>query len=141
MKITHNAFNIGYKLGSLSRHLEIVIETANSKSSKEKFQIEVYRIFECLKYVLDELEELNILDKVQNDLSSYLNQLTGLDSKEEQKEFKRSMVLSKVKKKITDHRLRSDRVLKPQEVAELNLKLKMWKDRITNAFVKTSELE
>ncbi|OLS22703.1 MAG: hypothetical protein HeimC3_29770 [Candidatus Heimdallarchaeota archaeon LC_3] len=137
MKITHNAFNIGYRLGSLSRHLEIVIETANAKTSKEKYQIEVYRIYESLKYVLDELEDLNILEKVQYDLSSYLNQLTGLNSKETQNELKRSMVLSKFKKKISDHKLRTNRVLKPHEVSELDLKLKMWKDRITNEFVKS----
>ena len=72
MKITHNAFNIGYKLGSLSRHLEIVLETANAKNEKERYQIEVYRIHESLKYVLDELEDLNILEKVKYDLGSYL---------------------------------------------------------------------
>ncbi|MFW9929709.1 MAG: hypothetical protein ACFFD1_09980 [Candidatus Thorarchaeota archaeon] len=136
MNFFHNSFNLGYRLGSLSRNLEIVIETANAKTAKERYQIEAYRIHENLKYVHDELSELNILDQIQTEIENYLTELTGFYKEELPESQKQGMFLSKVKRKLTDHKLRPNRTLKQHEVAELDLKLKMWKDRITNELIK-----
>lgn len=135
MKIAHNTFNLGFKIGSLARDIELVIETMNKKTDKEKVKIEAYRVHETIKYVYDELDSLNILDKIKDDMGDYLANLTGFGLSDDD-ESERKGLITKVKKGIADRKLRLNRNLNSQEISELDLKIKSWKDRITSDLVK-----
>ncbi|MHA2296775.1 MAG: hypothetical protein ACXAEU_03140 [Candidatus Hodarchaeales archaeon] len=140
-------FNLGFKLGSLSRQVEIVIETASKSSSNKRIKIKVYRVYDSLKYILDELMELGISEMVQKDLKSYLNQLAGgrIDEELEQEqeegeeqEDDETRVFGKIRKKFKDRRQNLSRDLKENKARELDVKLKLWKDRIAVDFNKKS---
>ena len=135
------AFNIGFQIGNLSRQVEIVIETTNAKEKSARVKIQAFRVFESLKYVIDELESGNILEKVQIDMSVYLSQLTGISKNDASSDTKPDMILRKLTKKLSTRKLRLDRDLKTQEISELDLKLSMWKDRISSEFVKLSHAQ
>ncbi|WP_455463325.1 hypothetical protein [Candidatus Hodarchaeum mangrovi] len=119
--------NIGFKLGEIVREVELVIETA-PKRSRERIHIELFRVYEGLRYVLDELKVLNCSSEVQFEIESYLDQLSGRKlSKESINDEKR--LLTKVKEKLRERSFSSK--LKIEEVKELQLKLKIWRDRIS----------
>ena len=127
-------FILGHKLGELSREIELVIETAQRPQKSERHQIKVVRVYEALKYILDELVELKISDEIQKDFTVYINNLAKNYSeiknkidKEEDREFENEMIVSKLKRKIR----RKNRDLKLEEVKEFHQKLTIWKDRIT----------
>ncbi|MFW9996262.1 MAG: hypothetical protein ACFFD4_29745, partial [Candidatus Odinarchaeota archaeon] len=131
MKEFETLFDIGYKVGALSRQVEMVIE-ASSKRSSERLHIMVYRVYENLKYILNELKELGISEKVQEDLLIYLSQLTGgkiIENSEQDEEESTTMVIGTIKRKIKDRKQNLNRKLKIDEVRELDLKLKLWKDK------------
>lgn len=133
--VSNLSFDIGFKLGSLSRYLEIVLESA-AASSSDKRKIEAFRVFETLKYVVDQLSSANAMEGLRNEISEYLEELTGGPSDKEKEIPEKEMILTKIKKKITDRRPRSDRDLKISEVSALDLKLKMWKDKFVTGLMK-----
>ncbi|MFX0124737.1 MAG: hypothetical protein ACFFAE_13995 [Candidatus Hodarchaeota archaeon] len=143
MKITNHEvlFILGHKLGELSREIELVIETAPRQQKSERHQIKVVRVYEALRYILNELEELEISDEIQKDFSFYMNNLAKNYSEiknkialEEDQDFKEEMIVSKLKRRIR----RKNRDLKLEEVKEFHQKLKIWKDRITVELSKSS---
>jgi hypothetical protein len=125
MVTPEKALNIGYKLGELSRQIEMVIETANKSRSRERLHIEVFRVNEGLKFILDELKLSNTSETIQNDIEEYLKETINLNMDE-----KSGMILGKLKKKLADRKYRSN--LKIDEVKELDLKLKIWRDKLTS---------
>lgn len=135
MKIIHHeVFILGHKFGELSREIEIVIETAEREQKSERHQIKVLRVYESLRYTLDELIQLGISDEIQKDIAVYMNNLAKSYSEiknkieeEEDQEFESEMIVSKLKRKLR----RKNRDLKLVEVKEFYQKLKIWKDRIT----------
>lgn len=143
MKINHSEvlFILGYKLGELSREIELVIETAQRTQKKERHQIKVVRIYEALRYVVDEMIKLGASEEIQNDLTLYLSQLAKNYSEikekiesEQQQDVQTEMIVSKLKRKFA----RKNRDLKLDEAKELDMKLKIWKDRITLEFSRFS---
>ncbi|MFX0137961.1 MAG: hypothetical protein ACFFDN_30245 [Candidatus Hodarchaeota archaeon] len=122
-------FNIGYNLGELSRQIAMVIETANQQCSKQ-LSIEVYRVYENLKYILDELISINASETITNDLKSYLNQLSrGKYDRDSESDETHELILEKLKRRFAERRQKGK--LKPAAVKKLDLKLKIRKDRIT----------
>ncbi|MFX1517288.1 MAG: hypothetical protein ACFFC6_13375 [Promethearchaeota archaeon] len=134
MKSNEILFILGHKLGELSREIELVIETAERPEKSERHQIKVVRVYEALKYLVDELAILWISDEIQKDITVYMNILAKNYSEiknrileEDTQEFESEMIVSKIKRKMR----RKNKNLKLEEVKELHQKAKMWKDRIT----------
>lgn len=136
MKINqHEAlFILGHKLGELSREIELVIETAQRTQKKQRHQIKVLRVYDSLRYVLNELTLLKVSEEILKDLASYLNMLaknySEIKRKTEEKQnqdFEKEMIVTKLKRKMS----RKNRDLKLDEVKDLGMKLRIWKDRIT----------
>jgi len=126
--------NIGFKLGEIVRQVELVIETAPKRSS-ERIHIEVFRVYEGLRAVMNELHSINCSIEVQSEIESYLDQLSGKKlSKESINDEKR--LLTKVKEKLKERSFSSK--LKVDEVKELQLKLKIWRDRISGDIIRLS---
>ncbi len=130
----HEVFILGHKLGELSREIELVIETAEREQKSERHQIKVLRVYESLRYILDELIQLGISDEIQKDITVYMNNLAKLYSEiknkieeEEDQGFEDEMIVSKLKRKLR----RKNKDLKLEEVKEFHQKIKIWKDRIT----------
>ena len=134
MKSNEILFILGHKLGELSREIELVIETAERQDKREKHQIKVTRVYESLKYLIDELALLGISDEIQKDITVYMNllaknysEIKNRISEENIQEFESEMIVSKIKRRMR----RKNRNLKLEEVKELHQKIKIWKDRIT----------
>ncbi|MFX0211550.1 MAG: hypothetical protein ACFFDT_36570 [Candidatus Hodarchaeota archaeon] len=91
-------------------------------------------MYDSLRYILGELILLDVSEEIQKDISLYINQLAKnyseikrkTDEKKDQNSEK-EMIVSKLKWKMS----RKDRDLKLNEVRDLGMKLKIWKDRIT----------
>ncbi|MFX1506858.1 MAG: hypothetical protein ACFFDC_12210 [Promethearchaeota archaeon] len=141
MKINHHeVFILGHKLGELSRDIELVIETAEREERGEKHHIKVLRVYESLRYLLDELNKLEISDEIQKDITVFINNLAKSYSEikykieEEDQEFENEMIVSKLKRRLR----RKNKDLKLEEVKEFHQKIKIWKDRITIELSKAS---
>lgn len=135
MKINHPEvpFILGHKLGELSREIELVIETSQREDRREKHKIKVIRVYESMKYVHDELMQLGTSEEIQKDFTLYLKNLAKKYSEikrkiddEQGKVTKDEMIVSKFKRKIS----RKNRDLHLYEVKELDLKLKILKDKL-----------
>ena len=137
MTYYYSILNIGYRLGNLARDIELVIETLNSKESKLKFHLELYRVQETLKYINDELVAIQVMESIQSDIQSYLIQLTGFDANNEEKD-ERTTILKKIKKGVTERKYRANRELNSTEIRELDLKVKGWKDKLIGELAKIS---
>ncbi|MFX0015892.1 MAG: hypothetical protein ACFFB2_18050 [Promethearchaeota archaeon] len=142
MKTTrHEAlFILGHKFGELSREIELVIETAEREEKRERHQIKVIRIYDSLRYIHDELKQLGVSEEIQRDLSLYLNTLAKNYSEirnriveEEKQETETEMIVSKLKRRFQ----RKNLDLKPNEVADLSVKLKIWKDKMILELLKS----
>ena len=139
MTYYHSILNIGYRMGNLARELEIVIERLNSKSTKsKKIHIELYRVQEALKYVIEELEKMKALQSITSDIQGYFLQLTGINTLEEDEEGneERKPLLTRIKQGVVDRKYRPNRELQPREIYELDLKLKTWKDKLAGELVR-----
>lgn len=142
MKINHHeVFIVGHKLGELSREIELVIETAEREEKGERHQIKVLRVYESLKYLLDELKKMGISDEIQKDITIFINTLAKSYSEikikieeEENQEFEEEMIVSRLKRRLR----RKNKDLKLDEVKEFHQKIKIWKDRITIELSKAS---
>ena len=132
----HSILNIGYRLGNLARDVEIVLESQKTKDpNMKKFHLEVFRVQEILKYIVDELEHIDEYGPTRIDIQDYIIQLTGEPIAEDDDE-ERKTLLRKIKQGITDRKYRADRALNAREVYELDLKLKGWKDKLLGELVK-----
>ena len=132
----HSILNIGYRLGNLARDVEIVLESQKTKDPNlKKFHLEVFRVQEILKYIVDELEHIDEYGPTRRDIQDYIIQLTGEPIAEDDDE-ERKTLLRKIKQGITDRKYRTDRALNAREVYELDLKLKGWKDKLLGELVK-----
>ncbi|UCG04145.1 MAG: hypothetical protein JSW11_09190 [Candidatus Heimdallarchaeota archaeon] len=127
-------FILGHKLGELSREIELVVETAQRDEKSERLQIKVIRVYEILKYIHNELIQLEISNEIQKDIEAYMSTLAKNYSeikdkidREESQDFENEMIVSKIKRKMR----RKNRDLKLETVKEFHEKLKIWKDRIT----------
>lgn len=119
--------NIGYKLGELSRQIDLVIESS-PKTSAKRIKIKVFRVYEGLRYIFDELKAITCSPDIQLEIETYLNQLSGGKfSKETIDDEKR--LLARVKGKLKERSLTSE--LKIDEVNELKLKIDIWRNRIS----------
>jgi CCR4-NOT transcriptional regulation complex NOT5 subunit len=129
----HEVFIVGHKLGELSREIELVIETAEREERSGRHQIKVLRVYESLRYLLDELIKMGLSEDIQKDITVFINNLAKSYSEikhkieEEDQEFEEEMIVSKLKKRFR----RKNKDLKLEEVKEFHQKLKIWKDRIT----------
>ena len=127
--------NIGFKLGEIVRQVELVIETAPKRSS-ERIHIELFRVYEGLRFVLDELHAANCSIEVQAEIESYLDQLSGGKKPLKDNIDDDKRLLTRVKEKLRERSFSSK--LKIDEVKELQLKLKIWRDRISGDLVRLS---
>ena len=75
MKINNHEvlFILGHKLGELTREIELVIETVQHTQKRERHQIKVIRVYDSLRYILDELTLLDVSEEIQKEFSSYMN--------------------------------------------------------------------
>ncbi|MFW9904823.1 MAG: hypothetical protein ACFFFH_10865 [Candidatus Thorarchaeota archaeon] len=135
MKINHpEVFIIGHKLGELSREIELVVETAEREERGGRHQIKVLRVYESLRYLLDELNKMGISEEIQKDITVFINNLAKFYSEikykieeEENQEFEDEMIVTKLKRRLR----RKNKDLKLEEVKEFHQKIKIWKDRLT----------
>ncbi|MFW9916495.1 MAG: hypothetical protein ACFFGZ_12890 [Candidatus Thorarchaeota archaeon] len=134
-------FHLGCKFGELSRQIEMAIETQSWRHCR--VEIELSRVDEILKSILDELMRLDtseIAEKTQNDVKVYLERLTEekIEAEEEDEEEYETMI-SRIRTKIKKRKYK--RKLKTDEVSDLDLNLKIWEDRIINELVRQSKKE
>jgi hypothetical protein len=132
-------FNLGQRFGEISRELEMAIETRSLRHCR--IEIEVFRVYEGLMQVIDELMKLDaseIFEKTQLDIKLYLEKLTKRKiGTEQEKEEEYEMLLTRIKKRIKKRKQK--RKLKSEEISELNSNLKVWKDRFANEFLRLSK--
>ncbi|MHA2226336.1 MAG: hypothetical protein ACXAC8_14095 [Candidatus Hodarchaeales archaeon] len=131
-------FNIGYKLGEMARQAEIASEFAE-RDSDQGPRIEVIHVVESLKYISHELALLNISETLLEELSDYLNNLTGGKFSAEKKENldkSDDLLLTRIKKSFKSRGKTLIRDMKPKEVKTLAIKLQIWRDRISNEFTR-----
>ncbi|MFX0113644.1 MAG: hypothetical protein ACFFB3_03785 [Candidatus Hodarchaeota archaeon] len=132
-------FNLGHKFGEIIRQVEMAIETKSWRHCQ--VEIEVYRVYESLMNIIDELIKLDaseIFEKTQQDIKLYLEKLTTrkIDAEEDQEE-EYEMLIARIKKKIKKRKQK--RKLKSEEITELDSNLKVWKDRFANEFIRKSK--
>ncbi|MFX1283134.1 MAG: hypothetical protein ACFFB5_05740 [Promethearchaeota archaeon] len=146
MRIINNEllFILGHKLGELAREIELVTETAQRTEKRERHQIKVIRVYDSLRYILDELTLLEVSEEIQKDISLYINQLAKNYSEIKRKieesqdqDSEKEMIVTRLKRKMS----RKNRDLKLDEVRNLGMKLKIWKDRITIELSRLSSAE
>jgi hypothetical protein len=133
------AFIIGHKLGELARYLELAIERSSRDTKQEKVSIRVLYIYETLKYLESDLNRLKFANDVHKDIDTYIQQL-----REKYGEVRRKiaqdnpqtrddpMLVSKIKQKLSVKK-QTNQVLGIEDVKNLEIKLKIWKDRLTIA--------
>ena len=131
-------FNIGFKIGELKRQAEIVDRFAKN-TSKQRPQLEVIHVFDSLRYILHELELLNISEALLSEIREYLDELSGgkyTAAIEEGKEKTDEMLLARIKNSLYNRIKSMNRNMKQEEAQKLALKLSLWRDRISNDFTR-----
>ncbi len=131
-------YNIGFKLGELIQLAESCNEFAKS-SNQQRPTMNVLQIFESLRYIIQELEILAITESLLKEIGDYLDEISGGKFSAENDPNKSTgdeMLLSRIKKSIKSRGKNLDRDLKPEEIKKLVLKLKIWRDRISNEFTR-----
>ena len=131
-------YNIGNKIGELMQLAEICIEFAKNPA-RQRPGIEALRVYESLRYIVQELELLAISEPLLQELRDYLDKISGgkLSAETTKKESTGDeMLLSKIKKSIKSRGQNLDREMKTEEIKNLSLKLKIWRDRISNEFTR-----
>jgi len=129
-------FLIGVRFGELSRYIETVIETSTKQRRGERIEIKVFYVYESLKYLHEELSKLSVSDEILNDMDMYIGELARNYGEIKQKVAtesdrgaKNQMIVTKLRKKLTIQR--KDQKLRLDDVTQLAMKLRIWKDRIT----------
>jgi hypothetical protein len=131
-------FDIGFKIGELKCHAEIVDRFAKNPS-KQRPRLEVIHVFDSLSYILHELELLKISDAVLSEISEYLDDLSGGKfsvAMEEVKEKSDEMFLARIKNTLYNRIKSMNRNMKQDEAQKLTHKLSLWRDRISNEFTR-----
>jgi hypothetical protein len=131
-------YNIGNKLGELTQLAEICIEFAKNPSNQRP-RMEVLRVYEGLRYIMQELELLAFSESLLQELRDYLDKISGgkLSDESTQKQTPEDeMLLTRIKKSIKSRGQNLDREMKTEEIKNLSLKLKIWRDRISNEFTR-----
>ena len=129
-------FNIGYKIGEMTRQVEISIEFVKN-SSKQRPILQVAQIYESLKYVYQELELMNIPHEILQEIEEYLDWISGGKYSEEKlttDEKSEEMILGRIKKSLKKLNQNLNRDMKIDDMKSLLRKLQIWRDRVSNAF-------
>ncbi|MHA2245895.1 MAG: hypothetical protein ACXADY_13105 [Candidatus Hodarchaeales archaeon] len=135
-------FLLGVRFGELSQFVELVIDSSKNRDQEKKTKIKVLFVFESLKYILEELTKLDITDDLLEDITSYLDLLTknyeDIKRKIEKEDTteEKQMIVSKIVKKLSIHKRFRNQDLKLEDVNNLAVRLKIWKDRVTIGFAK-----
>ncbi|MFW9777326.1 MAG: hypothetical protein ACFFE8_00650 [Candidatus Heimdallarchaeota archaeon] len=131
------AFIIGYKLGELARYLELAIERSSRTPKRERVLVRALYVYETLKNLESDLSQLQFADDVHKDIDTYVQRLGEKYGEirrrlEEEKPQMQDnpMWVSKIKQKLSVIK-RTNQVLGMEEVKNLQIKLKFWKDRLT----------
>lgn len=131
-------FNIGYKIGEMTRQLEISIEYIKNPSRQRPI-LKAVHIYESLKYISQELELLGIPNVIFQEIDEYLNQISGGKFSEEKmavEEKTDEMFLGRLKKSIKKLNQNLNREMKADEMKDILRKLQIWRDRISNSFAR-----
>ena len=107
-------YNIGNKLGELIQLAEICTEFAKNPA-RQRPRIETLRVYESLRYIVQELELLAISESLLQELRDYLNKISGGKFSDEStsKEITGDeMLLTKIKKSIKSRGKSLDREMK-----------------------------
>ena len=131
-------FNIGFKIGEMTRQVELSIEFVKN-SSKQRPILKVEQIYENLKYVYQELELMNIPDEILNEIDEYLDSISGGKFSEEKvttDEKSEEMILGRIKQSLKKLNQNLNRDMKLDEMKSLLRKLQIWRDRISNSFTR-----
>jgi hypothetical protein len=129
-------FNIGYKIGEMTRQVEVSIEFVKN-SSKQRPILKVAQIYESLKYVYQELELMNIPNEILQEIEEYLDWISGGKYSEEKlatDEKSEEMILGRIKKSLKKLNQNLNRDMKIDDMKSLLRKLQIWRDRVSNAF-------
>jgi hypothetical protein len=138
MSTSEIPFNIGYKIGEMTRQIELSMEFVKNPTRQRPI-LKLDQIYESLKYILLELELLNIPKDILKDITEYLDSVSGGRYSEEQSEEEEKsdeMLLGKIKKSITKRTQNLTREMKIDEMKTLLHKLQIWRDRISNSFAR-----
>jgi hypothetical protein len=135
-------FNIGFKIGEMTRQVELSIEFVKN-TSKERPILKVGQIFESLKYVYQELDLMNIPYEILKEIDEYLDQISGGKFSEDKlatEDKSEEMIIGRIKKTLKKRNQNMNRDMKIDEMKSLLRKLQIWRDRVSNAFsrMKTS---
>ena len=131
-------YNIGTKFGELIKLAEICTEFSKNPSSYRP-RLEVLRVYESLRYILQELELLALSESLLEEIREYLDKISGGKLSEESTPKESTgdeMLLTKIKKSIKSRGQNLEREMKTDEIKNLSLKLKIWRDRISNEFTR-----
>ncbi|MFX0139762.1 MAG: hypothetical protein ACFFDN_39345 [Candidatus Hodarchaeota archaeon] len=129
-----NIFNVGYMLGKFLNKIETADLNERQKSQRDVknfVKIKTIDVLDQLEALNEELKRINISEETQKDIEDYKNQIIKKHGKFlEEDETKSTLMLRKITTKIKVKRQKM-RNISLEEVKELILNLKMWKDRIT----------
>ena len=131
-------FNIGYKIGEMTRQIEISIEFVKN-STRQRPILKVAQIYESLKYIFQELELLNIPKELLKEIEEYLDQISGGKYSEDRltdEEKSDEMLLGRIKKSLMKRSQNLNRDMKIDEMKTILPKLQIWRDRISNSFAR-----
>jgi hypothetical protein len=131
-------YNIGNKLGELVQHAEICTEFAKNPSNQRP-KMKILCVYESLRYILQELELLVISETLLQELRDYLDKISGgklSDESTPKQATEDEMLLTRIKKSIKSRGQNLDREMKTDDIKNLSLKLKIWRDRISNEFTR-----
>ena len=131
-------FNIGFKIGEMTRQVEISIEFEKNPTRQRPI-LKIAQIYESLKYIFQELELLNIPKELLKEIEEYLDQISGgkyLEDKLTDEEKSDEMLLGRIKKSLKKRNQNLNRDMKIDEMKTILLKLQIWRDRISNSFAR-----
>ncbi|MCK4849640.1 MAG: hypothetical protein KAT16_11465 [Candidatus Heimdallarchaeota archaeon] len=131
-------FNIGFKIGEMTRQIEISIEYVKNPTCQRPI-LKVAQIYESLKYIYQEIELLKISNEILLGIEEYLNEISGgkfSDDVLTEEEKSDEMLLGRIKKSLMKRNQNLNRDMKLEEMKTLLRKLQIWRDRISNSFAR-----
>ena len=131
-------FNIGFKIGEMTRQIEISIEFVKNPTRQRPI-LKIAQIYESLKYIYQELELLKISNEILLGIEEYLNEISGGKFSDDiltEEEKSDEMLLGRIKKSLMKRNQNLNRDMKLEEMKTLLRKLQIWRDRISNSFAR-----
>ncbi len=131
-------FNIGFKIGEMTRQVEISIEFVKNPTRQRPI-LKVAQIYESLRYISQELELLKIPNEILKEITEYLDEISGGKFSEEKmtvEEKSDEMLLGRIKKSLMKRNQNLNRDMKTEDMKTLLRKLQIWRDRISNSFAR-----